>query len=173
MVSLFVVKADLLSLVIHSCLFPQWLFVQFLYTLFWRELQIQHNTTQSTRIEWSECCCLAQCVPSPHQENDIFLGWEKGAGKKWGKSKRKGGTDLSLEEIKKQAAVQCLRSASDEVSPPAIYWFRYGFNIHWFSRHHMAAPIGYCKEKKMSNTFFSKLTYLMVNFASIVGHCIM
>lgn len=25
-------------------------------------------------------------------------------------------TDLSLEEIKKQAAVQCLRSASDEVS---------------------------------------------------------
>ncbi|CAL8376817.1 unnamed protein product [Boreogadus saida] len=57
-----------------------------------------------------------QCVPSFHQENDIFLGWEKGAGKKWGKSKRKGGTDLSLEEIKKQAAVQCLRSASDENS---------------------------------------------------------
>ncbi|KAJ8008061.1 hypothetical protein DPEC_G00100860 [Dallia pectoralis] len=51
------------------------------------------------------------------QENDIFLGWEKGAGKKWGKSKKKGaGTDLSLEEIKKQAAVQCLRSASDENS---------------------------------------------------------
>lgn len=50
------------------------------------------------------------------QENDIFLGWEKGTGKKWGKSKKKGGTDLSLEEIKKQAAVQCLRSASDEVS---------------------------------------------------------
>lgn len=50
------------------------------------------------------------------QENDIFLGWEKGAGKKWGKSKRKGGTDLSLEEMKKQAAVQCLRSASDENS---------------------------------------------------------
>ncbi|XP_052418271.1 uncharacterized protein KIAA0232 homolog isoform X2 [Carassius gibelio] len=50
------------------------------------------------------------------QENDIFLGWEKGTGKKWGKSKRKGGTDLSLEEMKKQAAVQCLRSASDENS---------------------------------------------------------
>nr|XP_057924916.1 uncharacterized protein KIAA0232 homolog [Doryrhamphus excisus] len=50
------------------------------------------------------------------QENDIFLGWEKGAGKKWGKSKKKGGTDLSLEEMKKQAAVQCLRSASDENS---------------------------------------------------------
>ncbi|XP_012716902.2 uncharacterized protein KIAA0232 homolog isoform X1 [Fundulus heteroclitus] len=50
------------------------------------------------------------------QENDIFLGWEKGAGKKWGKGKKKGGTDLSLEEIKKQAAVQCLRSASDENS---------------------------------------------------------
>ncbi|KAK7910158.1 hypothetical protein WMY93_014842 [Mugilogobius chulae] len=50
------------------------------------------------------------------QENDIFLGWEKGAGKKWGKSKKKGVTDLSLEEMKKQAAVQCLRSASDENS---------------------------------------------------------
>lgn len=50
------------------------------------------------------------------QENDIFFGWEKGTGKKWGKSKKKGGTDLSLEEIKKQAAVQCLRSASDENS---------------------------------------------------------
>ncbi|KAM9834694.1 uncharacterized protein KIAA0232 homolog [Syngnathus typhle] len=50
------------------------------------------------------------------QENDIFLGWEKGPGKKWGKSKKKGGTDLSLEEMKKQAAVQCLRSASDENS---------------------------------------------------------
>ncbi|CAN9509697.1 unnamed protein product [Ophioblennius macclurei] len=50
------------------------------------------------------------------QENDIFLGWEKGSGKKWGKSKKKGGTDLSLEEMKKQAAVQCLRSASDENS---------------------------------------------------------
>lgn len=51
------------------------------------------------------------------QENDILLGWEKGTGKKWAKCKKKGGgTDLSLEEIKKQAAVQCLRSASDEVS---------------------------------------------------------
>ncbi|KAM6909537.1 uncharacterized protein KIAA0232 homolog [Xenentodon cancila] len=50
------------------------------------------------------------------QENDIFLGWEKGTGKKWGKNKKKGGTDLSLEEMKKQAAVQCLRSASDENS---------------------------------------------------------
>ncbi|XP_030635557.1 uncharacterized protein KIAA0232 homolog [Chanos chanos] len=50
------------------------------------------------------------------QENDIFLGWEKGTGRKWGKSRRKGGTDLSLEEMKKQAAVQCLRSASDENS---------------------------------------------------------
>ncbi|CAM4525995.1 unnamed protein product [Leuciscus chuanchicus] len=50
------------------------------------------------------------------QENDIFLGWEKGTGKKWGKSKKKGGPDLSLEEMKKQAAVQCLRSASDENS---------------------------------------------------------
>ncbi|KAG1960426.1 uncharacterized protein KIAA0232 homolog isoform X2 [Pimephales promelas] len=50
------------------------------------------------------------------QENDIFLGWEKGTGKKWGKSKKKGVTDLSLEEMKKQAAVQCLRSASDENS---------------------------------------------------------
>lgn len=55
------------------------------------------------------------CLIIPTQENDIFLGWEKGAGKKWGKSRRKGGTDLSLEEMKKQAAVQCLRSASDEV----------------------------------------------------------
>ncbi|XP_026883159.2 uncharacterized protein KIAA0232 homolog [Electrophorus electricus] len=52
------------------------------------------------------------------QENDIFLGWEKGAGKKLGKSssRRKGGGDLSLEEMKKQAAVRCLRSASDENS---------------------------------------------------------
>ncbi|TRY96514.1 hypothetical protein DNTS_030408 [Danionella cerebrum] len=50
------------------------------------------------------------------QENDIFLGWEKGTSKKWGKSRRKGGIDLSLEEMKKQAAVQCLRSASDENS---------------------------------------------------------
>lgn len=49
------------------------------------------------------------------QENDIFLGWEKGAYKKWGKSKKKG-SDLTLEEMKKQAAVQCLRSASDESS---------------------------------------------------------
>ncbi|XP_034020320.1 uncharacterized protein KIAA0232 homolog isoform X2 [Thalassophryne amazonica] len=50
------------------------------------------------------------------QENDIFLGWDRGTGKKWGKNKKKGGTDLSLEEMKKQAAVQCLRSASDENS---------------------------------------------------------
>ncbi|XP_055794947.1 uncharacterized protein KIAA0232-like [Salvelinus fontinalis] len=51
------------------------------------------------------------------QENDILLGWEKGTGKKWAKCKKKGGgTDLSLEEIKKQAAVQCLLSASDENS---------------------------------------------------------
>ncbi|XP_043918769.1 uncharacterized protein KIAA0232 homolog isoform X2 [Protopterus annectens] len=49
------------------------------------------------------------------QENDIFLGWEKGVGKRWGKSKKKS-SDLSLEEMKKQAAVQCLRSASDESS---------------------------------------------------------
>ncbi|XP_037685265.1 LOW QUALITY PROTEIN: uncharacterized protein KIAA0232 homolog [Choloepus didactylus] len=49
------------------------------------------------------------------QENDIFLGWEKGAYKKWGKSKKKC-SDLTLEERKKQAAVQCLRSASDESS---------------------------------------------------------
>ncbi|CAI9172300.1 unnamed protein product [Rangifer tarandus platyrhynchus] len=49
------------------------------------------------------------------QENDIFLGWEKGAYKKWGKSKKKG-SDLTVEEMKKQAAVQCLRSASDESS---------------------------------------------------------
>lgn len=55
------------------------------------------------------------------KENDIFLGWEKGAGKKWGKSKKKSGTDLSLEEMKKQAAVQCLRSASDEVRPRRMY----------------------------------------------------
>ncbi|XP_044931348.1 uncharacterized protein KIAA0232 homolog isoform X6 [Mustela lutreola] len=48
------------------------------------------------------------------QENDIFLGWERGAYKKWGKSKKKC-SDLTLEEMKKQAAVQCLRSASDEV----------------------------------------------------------
>ncbi|KAF4789277.1 hypothetical protein TURU_152362 [Turdus rufiventris] len=48
------------------------------------------------------------------QENDIFLGWEKGAYKKWGKSKKKC-SDLTLEEMKKQAAVQCLRSASDEL----------------------------------------------------------
>ncbi|XP_051866066.1 uncharacterized protein KIAA0232 homolog isoform X1 [Pristis pectinata] len=49
------------------------------------------------------------------QENDIFLGWEKGTSKKWGKGKKKC-SDLSLEEMKKQAAVQCLRSASDESS---------------------------------------------------------
>ncbi|XP_012928511.1 uncharacterized protein KIAA0232 homolog isoform X1 [Heterocephalus glaber] len=49
------------------------------------------------------------------QENDIFLGWEKGAYKKWGKSKKKC-SDLTVEEMKKQAAVQCLRSASDESS---------------------------------------------------------
>lgn len=49
------------------------------------------------------------------QENDIFLGWEKGACKKWGKSKKKS-SDLSMEEMKKQAAVQCLLSASDESS---------------------------------------------------------
>ncbi|KFV70155.1 Uncharacterized protein KIAA0232, partial [Dryobates pubescens] len=47
------------------------------------------------------------------QENDIFLGWEKGAYKR--KSKKKC-SDLTLEEMKKQAAVQCLRSASDESS---------------------------------------------------------
>lgn len=49
------------------------------------------------------------------QENDIFLGFEKGACKKWTKSKKKP-SDLTLEEMKKQAAVQCLRSASDENS---------------------------------------------------------
>nr|XP_033805713.1 uncharacterized protein KIAA0232 homolog isoform X2 [Geotrypetes seraphini] len=49
------------------------------------------------------------------QENDIFLGWEKGAYRKWGKSKKRC-SDLTLEEMKKQAAVQCLRSASDESS---------------------------------------------------------
>ncbi|KAG8453469.1 hypothetical protein GDO86_000194 [Hymenochirus boettgeri] len=49
------------------------------------------------------------------QENDIFLGWEKGACKKWGKGKKKS-SDLSVEEMKKQAAVQCLLSASDETS---------------------------------------------------------
>ncbi|XP_045145392.1 uncharacterized protein KIAA0232 homolog isoform X2 [Echinops telfairi] len=48
------------------------------------------------------------------QENDIFLGWEKGAYRKWGKSKKC--SDLTLEEMKKQAAVRCLRSASDESS---------------------------------------------------------
>lgn len=60
--------------------------------------------------------CILSNFPCA-QENDIFLGWEKGTGKKWGKSKKKGGPDLSLEEMKKQAAVQCLRSASDEVRP--------------------------------------------------------
>ncbi|XP_060044477.1 uncharacterized protein KIAA0232 homolog isoform X2 [Erinaceus europaeus] len=49
------------------------------------------------------------------QDNDVFLGWEKGAYKKWAKSKKKC-SDLTLEEMKKQAAVQCLRSASDESS---------------------------------------------------------
>lgn len=49
------------------------------------------------------------------QENDIFAGWEKGACKKWGKGKKKS-SDLSMEEMKKQAAVQCLLSASDESS---------------------------------------------------------
>lgn len=49
------------------------------------------------------------------QESDTFLGWEKGACRKWGKSKRRC-PDLTLEEMKKQAAVQCLRSASDESS---------------------------------------------------------
>lgn len=70
------------------------------------------------------CLCVLK-------ENDIFLGWEKGTGKKWGKSKKKGGTDLSLEEMKKQAAVQCLRSASDEVSvtvkPDSVYGTDPGF----------------------------------------------
>ncbi|KAG7261690.1 LOW QUALITY PROTEIN: hypothetical protein CRUP_023441 [Coryphaenoides rupestris] len=60
--------------------------------------------------------CGIDAVVYTRYENDIFLGWEKGTGKKWGKSKRKGGTDLSLEEKKKQAAVHCLRSASDENS---------------------------------------------------------
>ncbi|EHB03670.1 hypothetical protein GW7_14559 [Heterocephalus glaber] len=52
------------------------------------------------------------------QENDIFLGWEKGAYKKWGKrgKSKKKKSDLTVEEMKKQAAVQCLRSASDESS---------------------------------------------------------
>lgn len=70
------------------------------------------------------------------QENDIFLGWEKGTGKKWGKSKRKGGTDRSLEEMKKQAAVQCLRSASDEVRPlfkakvfKLVFFFPHPFSL--------------------------------------------
>ncbi|XP_069600900.1 uncharacterized protein KIAA0232 homolog isoform X3 [Ranitomeya imitator] len=49
------------------------------------------------------------------QENYIFAGWEKGACKKWGKGKKKS-SDLSMEEMKKQAAVQCLLSASDESS---------------------------------------------------------
>lgn len=57
------------------------------------------------------------------KENDIFLGWEKAAGKRWSKSKKRGGADLSLEEMKKQAAVQCLRSASDEVSVCAARGF--------------------------------------------------
>ncbi|XP_041908865.1 uncharacterized protein KIAA0232 homolog [Corvus kubaryi] len=57
-------------------------------------------------------CIWPQCEI---KENDIFLGWEKGAYKKWGKSKKKC-SDLTLEEMKKQAAVQCLRSASDESS---------------------------------------------------------
>lgn len=83
------------------------------------------NCTTDSKEESFEFCSLPLhfkmlcdlfflvCV---RKENDIFLGWEKGTGKKWGKSKKKGGTDLSLEEMKKQAAVQCLRSASDEVS---------------------------------------------------------
>lgn len=65
-----------------------------------------------------ETCYSALIIetrPFLFQENDIFLGWEKGAYKKWGKSKKKC-SDLTLEEMKKQAAVQCLRSASDEVS---------------------------------------------------------
>lgn len=68
----------------------------------------------STRRSWCADWLLV-CL----KENDIFLGWEKGAGKKWSKSKKKGGAggagELSLEDLKKQAAVQCLRSASDEV----------------------------------------------------------
>lgn len=60
-------------------------------------------------------CWSLKLVLILFQENDIFLGWEKGAYKKWGKSKKKC-SDLTLEEMKKQAAVQCLRSASDEVS---------------------------------------------------------
>lgn len=51
------------------------------------------------------------------------MGWEKAAGKRWSKSKKRGGADLSLEEMKKQAAVQCLRSASDEVSVCAARGF--------------------------------------------------
>ncbi|KAL8194325.1 UNVERIFIED_CONTAM: hypothetical protein K2H54_014761, partial [Gekko kuhli] len=58
---------------------------------------------------------LATAFEVSSEENDIFLGWEKGAYKKWGKSKKKC-SDLTLEEMKKQAAVQCLRSASDESS---------------------------------------------------------
>ncbi|CAH2299765.1 Hypothetical predicted protein [Pelobates cultripes] len=47
------------------------------------------------------------------QENDIFVGWEKGVCKKSGKGKKKN-SDLSVEEMKKKAAVQCLLSASEE-----------------------------------------------------------
>jgi hypothetical protein len=59
------------------------------------------------------------------QENDI-LSWEKGAYKKWGRSKKKC-SDLTLEEMKKQAAVQCLRSASDEVSSCFLMLGRVGW----------------------------------------------
>ncbi len=85
---------------------------------------------------------ILKSTPGPPfvQENDIFLDWEKGTGKKWGKSKRKGGTDLSLEEMKKQAAVKCLRSASDEVRPlfkakvfKSVCYLIYLFPPHPFS----------------------------------------
>ena len=81
------------------------------------ESELKKISTHAIMFCQIDSVLILDCVL---QENDIFLGWEKGAGKKWGKSKKKGGTDLSLEEIKKQAAVQCLRSASDEVSvaPP-------------------------------------------------------
>ncbi|XP_029462319.1 uncharacterized protein LOC115093949 [Rhinatrema bivittatum] len=71
-------------------------------------------------LQWFYSCCWQHCLAIIFLENDIFLGWEKGAYKKWGKSKKRC-SDLTLEEMKKQAAVQCLRSASDEVSSYARF----------------------------------------------------
>lgn len=55
-------------------------------------------------------------VEPQEQEGNICVPWDKGPGRRLGKNKKKWTSGLSLEEMKKQAAVQCLRSASEETS---------------------------------------------------------